>query len=139
AGIENLGGIALVVADDKRQTGSSYFAEVKNQRRPLGVSGHIFGRVTDRDQTLLQHPPKRRIDQIADSVEPFAEILPHLGLPRQFFEKRLVRAHEAKFLACFFEAHSAVAADLFRNVGGEITGKREFAVTMKDRYHLLSG
>ena len=63
AGVEDVGRLALVVADVERQPASRRPSRsVDRQRRPFGVAGQVLGRVADGDQRLLQHAAEGRLD-----------------------------------------------------------------------------
>src|SRR5439155_18397543 len=54
-GVEDVGRIALVVADVERQTRTSKAAQVDQQRSTVRVAGKVLGGVADRDKGLLEN------------------------------------------------------------------------------------
>ena len=89
AGVEDVGRLALVVADVERQAGAARPSRrCDRQGGPFGVAGQVLGRVADGDQRLLEDAAEGRLDEEAGRVEPLAEVVAHLRLAGQFFEQR---------------------------------------------------
>ncbi len=95
AGIKDVGRFALIIAHDEGQPAPRHLAQVNRQSRAFGVAGQVFRGIADRDQRLLQHTAKGRIDEEAVPVEPLPKVSTHLRLPGQFFEQSGVVADEA--------------------------------------------
>ena len=65
-------------------------SKLQPERRSLGVTGDVFGRIADGDQGLLEHSAMRVVDGKASRTQPLTQIIAHPALPRQLFEKRLI-------------------------------------------------
>src|SRR5262249_48474847 len=96
AGVEDLAGLALVVADDEGQPVARDLAQAHRERGALGVAGQVLGGVADVDQGLLEDAAKGRFDVETDLVEALAEIAADFWLPRQLFQQRQVVADQPK-------------------------------------------
>ena len=137
AGIEDVGRVALVVADLKRQPRSGDLPQPDRQVRSLGVAGQVFRGIADADQRELQDAAVRRVDAEAPCVEPLAEVLPELRLPRQLLEQPLVGADQSQAVVELFQPHTSVAADQLLQIDRQVARQRELAVAREHPDHLL--
>src|SRR5262249_34415148 len=95
ARMEDVGGIALVIADPEGQPRAGAIAQLNWQGSTRCVAREVFGRIPHRDQGLLENAPERRFYLETAGVETLAQVRAYLGLADQFLQQRSIGTNEA--------------------------------------------
>ncbi len=126
--MEGVHGHLLVVAGCEWQARPRGRAECDRERRPLGVAGQILGRVTDRNQALLEYAAKSVVDGKAGGVDPSSQVVANPLLSRQLLEQDAVLGDQSELALDTAKADAAVATDQVAKVRRQVRGDRELAV-----------
>jgi len=138
-GMEGIDRHPLIVAYPERAAGACLLAEGHLHRRAVGVSRKVFGRVSGRDERLLQEPAIAVIDPEGRLADPVVQILLERLLPRQLFEQGSVGRDQNEVGVATLQPHTAVSTHQLLEVDRKIRRERKLAESRQRVDHLIGG